>query len=656
MRATVTLMRLTAVVLLFWSTCLAQAEAQARSGSNPDIILVTIDTIRADHVGCYGKSNIKTPAMDALARDGVRFANSFTASPITNSSHATILTGLYPSSHGVTDFGVPLGESHSTLASLLKARGYRTAAFIGAVILDSRQLAPGLDRGFDHYDNFPQKPTTSSRFGRLERRARDVVGRAKKWMAANTSAPRFVWIHLFDPHDPYEPPPPFSATYKERPYNGEIAYADHALSELLSSLRRQRRYDKSLIVLVGDHGEGLGEHNEQTHGIFLYDSTLHVPLIAKLPDGRRAGTVVNAQVRTTDITPTILDFTQTTRAPNSRPPKFDGRSLKALILSGSGADEPAIAETDYPLRFGWAPLRSLRTSAFKFIEAPRPELYDLSTDPAENKNMYEPWNERVKDSRSALARFASSAKGRTDGSGVPKTTVDELRALGYLGPEGATDVPDHSLLPDPKDKIEIQNLLHAAMMATEDGRTNAARSLLVRATQIDPTSAIAFSQLGRLELKIGNYAQAAAHLGIAHKLRPEDSATALYLGEANEKAGNLPAARDAYEASLKLAPGQAGVREALGRIYLGLHRPKQAVEQLEAAVFLQPKNVGTRVEFGRALIADGQVEKAVSELEQATRMQPRNRQAFLLMQTAYERLGRNDLAKRAAARASSLAR
>src|SRR3984957_12491936 len=278
----------------------------------PDVYLVTIDTLRADHIHCYGYESIQTPALDALAKAGIRFAHAFTPSPIPNTSHISILTGLLPSSHGVTDFAVPLAPTHPTLAELLKSNGYHTAAFIGAVILDSKTLAPGLDRGFDFYDNFPEHVQTKSRWGRVERRGADVVEHAEAWMTAHPTGSRFVWIHLYDPHDPYEPPPPYSQTYKDRLYDGEIAYADSALAEFVAYLKKIGRYDNALIVAVGDHGEGLGEHHEDTHGIFLYDSTTHVPLIVKtpvkLPAPTDPGQVVNVQVRTIDILPTVVDW------------------------------------------------------------------------------------------------------------------------------------------------------------------------------------------------------------------------------------------------------------------------------------------------------------------------------------------------------------
>src|SRR6266496_3743452 len=282
---------------------IATAQVRAKP-SPPNVFLVTIDTLRADHVHCYGYDRIQTPVLDALAADGVRFTQAFTPSPITNTSHTTILTGLLPSSHGVTEFAIPLASSHVTWAELLKGKGYHTAGFIGAVILDAKSLAPGLDRGFDFYDNFPEHSESKSRWGRVERRGMDVVQQAEKWLAVHPTGPHFVWVHLYDPHDPYEPPPPFSDRYKDRLYDGEIAYADSVLGNFVQYVKKRGWYENAVIVVTGDHGEGLGEHQEETHGIFLYDTTTHVPLIIKLPG--TAAKVVDAQVRTIDILPTVL--------------------------------------------------------------------------------------------------------------------------------------------------------------------------------------------------------------------------------------------------------------------------------------------------------------------------------------------------------------
>src|SRR6266403_5712522 len=329
----------------------------SRRTSLPDVYLITIDTLRADHVGCYGYKQVETPALDALAAAGVRFTQAFTHSPITNTSHITILTGLLPSVHGVTDFGVPLSPQHVTAAELLKKHGYQTAAFIGAVILDSNTLAPGLARGFDFYDNFPKTDSkdaegrNKARWGRVERRGMEVVEHAEDWFEKHRTGPHFVWVHLYDPHDPYEPPPPFSERYKDHLYDGEIAYADSALMHWIAFLKKAGVYDNAIIVITGDHGEGLGEHGEETHGLFLYDSTLHVPLILKTTGSAHHGTVIDSQVRTTDILPTILSATGV-----AAPAELNGESLLPLIERAKTPDHDLFAETDYPLRFGWAPL------------------------------------------------------------------------------------------------------------------------------------------------------------------------------------------------------------------------------------------------------------------------------------------------------------
>lgn len=548
------------VVFLLVAVSLGAGQAP-RKAAQPEVFLITIDTLRTDHVHCYGYESIQTPALDGLAKDGIRFTQAFTPSPITNTSHTSILTGLLPSTHGVTDFAVPLAPTHPTLAELLKKNGYHTAAFIGAVILDSKTLAPGLDRGFDFYDNFPAHATTKSRWGRVERRGAEVVQHAQSWMMAHPAGPHFVWIHLYDPHDPYEPPAPFSQIYKDRLYDGEIAYADSVLAGFIGYLKKTGRYDNALIVVVGDHGEGLGEHGEDSHGIFLYDSTTHVPLIVKVPAKPPAGghtdPVIKTQVRTLDILPTVIDWL---RIP--LPERLDGESLKPLLEgTGEGKDRTAIGETDYPLRFGWAPLRSVRAEEFKFIEAPRPELFDLRADPKELTNHYQPSDTTVEKFRETLAEIKTDAP------------------------------PPPSNLPDPKDKIEEQNLLHVAMMASDDNRTDEARRVLEKVLQLDAKSPTALRQLGELELQAEDYAKAAEHLKQARHVRPEDSTAAFYEGQAREKTGDFAGARDALETSLKLMPGQFPARLLLGQVYLSLKDPRNAEDQFEAALLLDPKSV-----------------------------------------------------------------
>jgi choline-sulfatase len=619
----------------------------------PDVFLITVDTLRSDHVHCYGYEKIRTPAMDALAKQGIRFAEAFTPSPITNSSHASILTGLLPSSHDVNDFGVPLAATHATLAELLEKQNYQTAAFIGSVILDSRSLAPGLDRGFDFYDNFPKQAEAKSRWGRIERRGMDVVQRAEKWLNTHPKSPHFVWLHLYDPHDPYEPPAPYSEMYKDRLYDGEIAYADSALGHFISYLQTQGWYDRALVVIVGDHGEGLGEHHEDTHGIFLYDSTTHVPLILKLPNEQGAGRVVHQQVRTTDILPTVLDLLSI-----PAPAKLDGASLRPFISGADTEPRAAFGQTDYPLRFGWAPLRSVRKDGFKFIEAPQPEFYDLRSDPDELHNRHVPWDPAVQELRRMLAgmRAKSPSSSELSAAAVPSSTIDELQALGYLGAADAgssTDVPEPSLLPDPKDKIEEQNLLHIAMIASEDGQVTRAKTALEKLLQLNGDSAIGLSQLGHLEIGSGHYNQALEYFRRAHKLRPEDAKVVCDYGRALSLTGDFAAARDALQESVRANPKQAEARILLAQVYFRLGNDAQAKDELAAALLLGPANPETIKDVAKLLVEQGKFADAIELLEPIAGSSSKARDLLELLAQAYRGAGRMQDAQRAQLQAES---
>jgi choline-sulfatase len=637
------------VFCLLGVSSIVAAQITHQEHQPPSVFLITIDTLRPDHIHCYGYNNIETPALDSLAKNGIRFTNAFTPAPITNVSHASILSGLQPSSHGVTDFGIPLAASHPTWAQLLRANGYQTAAFIGAIVLDSKTLAPGFDRGFDFYDNFPSTQAkdshNASRWGRVERRGLEVISRAEAWLNLHLTGPEFVWIHLYDPHDPYEPPPPFSLKYKDRLYDGEIAYADSALGNFLQFLKKKGRYENSLVIVVGDHGEGLGEHNEQTHGIFLYDSTMHVPLIMKLPFDLRASEVIGAQVRTIDILPTALDILNI-----SAPASLDGISLKPLFEGPERAERALLGETDYPLSFGWAPLRSSRADRIKYIEAPRPELYDLRTDPGELNNVYQPWDERVKKSREMIARAKPATLPTSSVAPVGANTLDELKALGYLGKAdvgSSTTAPEPSLLPDPKDKIEEQNLLHVAMIARDDNRLDVARTALEKTLDLDPDSIPALQQVGELELDSGAYSQAAAHFKRAHELRPKDASLEFKLALALEKQEDFTAARDALADSLRLAPDQFAARVSLGQVYLALADGAEAVDQFQAALLLNPDSFESALGLARAEIAVNLFEAATQELAPLSRSHSRSPEVFDLLAEVYIKTGKTEEAKQA---------
>jgi arylsulfatase A-like enzyme/Flp pilus assembly protein TadD len=608
----------------------------------PDIFLITIDTLRADHVHCYGYSGVETPALDALAREGIRFAEAFTASPITPTAHASIFTGLLPSLHGATDFWMPLPAAHPTVAELLQAKGYHTGAFIGAAILDSRVEARGFDRGFDFYDNFTDDSDTGTRWGRVERRGMDVVQRAEKWLDEHAAGPHFLWVHLYDPHEPYEPPPPYSELYKDHLYDGEIAYADSALAHFLAYLKKTGRYDGSIIVVVADHGEGLGEHHEKFHGMFLYDSTLHVPLIMRLPGGRHAGTVATAQIRTVDIAPTLLELADAPALP-----KQDGESLTPYWAGKDETARPAIAETYYPVHLGASPLRAVRSEGFKFIEAPRPELYELQTDAGELNNKYDASDARVKKARAMLAELlaakeaAEGSKGKAAGgtTGVPNAAGHVAPAGG--GAPGASGGPAGPLsVSDPKDKIEEQNLIQAALTASADNRTAEARELLKKALALDPKSPDALRQLGQLELQAGEYAAAVQHLKSAAEIRPGDATAWFWAGEAMEKLHDLAGARSALETSLHLVPEELPARLLLGQVYLGLKDPKAAKDQFEAALLVQPDSVEAQLGLAKAQLAEGNFMAALQLLQSLAKAQPNNADVLDLLAKARAALGK----------------
>jgi choline-sulfatase len=597
--------RYAVVWLAYMALAGVRAGAQPATGSMPDVYLVTIDTLRADHVHCYGDQQIQTPALDSIAADGIRFTQAFTPSPITISAHTSILTGLLPSVHGVTDFGIPLATTIPTWAALLQQDGYQTAAFIGAVVLDAHTLAPGLDRGFDYYDNFPTDVEASKHWDRVERRGAEVVRHAESWMDAHPGKPRFVWVHLYDPHDPYEPPPPFAQQYKDHLYDGEIAYADDALGHLLQYLKRGNRYRNALIIVVGDHGEGLGEHGEQTHGIFLYDATTHVPLLIKLPGDAPAAKVVTEQVPTTDILPTVLDLL---RIPP--PAALAQRSLRAYFAGASEPDRVAFAETDYPLRFGWAPLRAVRSNGFQFIEAPKPELYDLGNDPRELKNQYEAGNRVAQHLRTELVS------------------------------SGMRQIPELGSLTDPKDKIDEQNLIHAAMMAADEGRPQEAQTSLQKVLALDPNSPTALQQLGELAFKAGDYRHAVEYFSRMRKVHPADLSEAVPEAKAMDKLGDTQAARSLLEQAVTASPGLLDARVLLADLEMKTGQKAAAEDQLQAVLLLQPAEHDALLALARKQLQEKRFGEVVELLASQVDGTPGDEDLAQLLIQAYVALGR----------------
>ncbi len=408
-------------------------------GPPADVLLITLDTTRADRLAPYGFHDAPMPALERLAREGVLFEQAMSVAPLTVPAHASLLTGLFPPRHGVRDnAAAPLAASHRTLAETLAGRGFGTAAFVGAAVLAADR---GLSQGFAHYSS-----GAAAAPGRLpmQRDAAAVVDEAVAWLEGTTAPRVFMWTHFYDAHRPYAPPEPFASRHAADPYVGEIAYVDAQIGRLLDAVDRRRRLDRTMVVVAGDHGESLGEHGERDHGVFVYQNVLRVPLIVRLPavQPRRVPWVV----RLVDVMPTVL------AALDVPAPPGDGVSLLDH-MAGTGRDLEAYGESEYPRRFGWSPLRVLRDGRFTLIEAPRPELYDLERDPFEERNLYLERRATADAMRARLATLAASAAPAAAASSepVPADLRERLAALGYAGTAAASAPSPGVTLPDPKD-------------------------------------------------------------------------------------------------------------------------------------------------------------------------------------------------------------
>ena len=409
------------------------------------VVVITLDTTRADRLSPYGFANVSLPHLERLAREGVVFDQATSVAPLTLPAHTSLFTGLLPPNHGVRDNADnALADAHTTLAESLLAGGFRTAAFVGSIVLDP---ARGLKQGFEQYQGVPSadRQTPETR----QRPANEVMDDAIRWLDTIADSRFFIWTHLYDPHRPYDPPEPYQSTYGHNLYVGEIAFADSQIGRLLQALEQRRLLDRTIVIVVGDHGESLGGHGERDHGVFIYEDVIRVPLIVRAPTLRPAR--VGEIVRLTDVMPTVLELLDVPAPP------ADGVSIVDL-MNGSRRDLnlEAYSESLYPQRLGWSPLRSLRAGKFKLIDAPRPELYDLEEDSVEEKNIY--------DARRALAekmtaRLAAMAKGRGStstpqpGPGVTPDLQAQLASLGYLSSRGKQESSNGTPLPDPKDCI-----------------------------------------------------------------------------------------------------------------------------------------------------------------------------------------------------------
>jgi arylsulfatase A-like enzyme/cytochrome c-type biogenesis protein CcmH/NrfG len=606
-------------------------------------------------MGFLGSTRGLTPSLDALARDAVVFTRAYAQAPITTVSHATILTGTFPPRHKVNDFGTPLPAAVPYLADLFKGQGYRTAAFVGSLILDPRNgTAPGFDRGFDVYDaGYRLRRPGEDRYQTIERRGEEVTARALAWVGSAGAAPFFLWVHLFDPHDPYDPPADLKQRFASAPYDGEIAAVDRLVGKIVAALGAQSTLERSVVVVAADHGEALGDHGEDTHGLFLYDATLHVPLVVRLPGRKNAGTRVGARVRLADIAPTMLEA-----AGVAIPAAMQGESLLR-----ARDDRPSYAETEYPRRaFGWAPLAAWRADRFLFVRAPRPELYDETADAASSRNLVDT-RARVADAMDReMEQFIvrSSATQTSAGAGATNAAVDpelarKLASLGYVSGTGPR-LAGASPAVDPKDRVAIGNALHDAVVAVEDGAFQRAIPLLERVTASEPDIPLAQLHLGIARARQRQYARAVAPLRKAVALQPEMMLAHYELGVALYETGDLKAAAAQLEIVASRMPKWADARYSLGSVYARIDRVADATKELRAALDLEPRHFRANLLLGRILTLQGNAAAAIELLRTATTAQPASAEAHQFLADAYEKSGRVAEAADARRRAESLAK
>jgi arylsulfatase A-like enzyme/Tfp pilus assembly protein PilF len=501
------------------------------------VLLVTIDTLRADHVGIYGYHEASTPTIDALARRGVRFETAVAHAPLTGPSHASILTGQTPLGHGFrNNSGFILAPDVKTVAQDFRNAGYHTAGFVSGFPLDRRF---GFDRGFETYNDRLPKGNDRRRTPYVERFADATTDAVLRWLAtvssreAPQSAPWFLWVHYYDPHAPYEPPvADLADRYRQSPYDGEIAFVDGQLGRLLQTLDVKGETSRTIVLVTADHGESLGEHGEGTHGIFLYDATLRIPWIMAGPQ-IGTGRVSRTVARSIDVLPTLLDYAGLPQRPD-----VDGRSLRRAADGEQMSDAPAYAESLYPqLELGWAPLHAWRTSGFKFIKAPHPELYDLQDDPSEKANRVGEQGARVSELSSQLDVALRQPTPSAPAQSVDAETADRLRALGYVS-GGHASRPAGAPLRDPKEGVRLLPRLNRGMSAARSEPELAIRELTAVLEEdrglfmARRTRAVAYAAAGRHELAI-------ADLRVLDKegqLTPED---AVVLGDNLRSAGRL---------------------------------------------------------------------------------------------------------------------
>ena len=591
----------------------------SRGGRHPNLLLITIDTLRADHVDAYGATTGATPALDALARSGVRFDQVQTAVPLTGPSHATIMTGQYPPAHGVRGNVVfTLGSKYPTLATLLKGKGYQTAAFVGAYPVAA---AFGFDQGFDTFDEDFHE--TSPGESGAERRANEVADSALRWLelvagptAGSRNRPFFAWLHFYDPHAPYTPPAPYRDRFAGHPYDGEIAFTDAQVGRVIDWLRSSHHAADTMVVLLADHGEGLGDHDELMHAVLIYQSTMRVPLMMSGP-GIPAGTVVRPRAGTVDVMPTVLGLLGI-RAD----PALAGRDLRPLMANGAVPPDPLYGESLFGrLNCHWASLRSWVKDDWKLIVGSQPELYNLAEDPQESHDLAAQDPARVdrmtQELRRAMQRLAPQGDKAQPNPATPEQE-QRLRSLGYTAGSGGSRPLDDPRLPDPRTRVKLYDRLQAATAAPGPALARAFEDVQ-EITRIDPDNPFASGTLASMAYRFGSLAMAKSAFERTLQLDPDRPGIRQNYGKLLRELRHL----DESERELRIALAQttdddSRTRVNLAETLIALKKMSEAETLLSSVLASEPKNPEALGAKGRLLLAQNRVPEALASLQQAT--------------------------------------
>jgi arylsulfatase A-like enzyme/Tfp pilus assembly protein PilF len=657
--------RLLLVLFMAHLVCAAGVPKTARkppaaSVVPPNIILITLDTTRADRMGFLGSQRGLTPNLDALAKQSVVFARAYAQVPLTTPSHAALLTGTYPQFSRIEDLGAPLRPEIPYLPDLLHHHGYHTAAFLGAYILDPAVTAPGFQRGFDLYDaNFHGRKPGEDRYKSVQRRAEDVANRALGWLSRHQQRPFFIWLHFYDAHDPYDPPEPFKTHYASFPYDGGIAYTDSIVGSLMEVLRKHGLYQDSVIAIAADHGEAFGEHGEERHGIFLYDETIHVPLLLKLPAGRLGGKRIEERVALAEVAPTLLEA-----AGIAAPAAMQAHSLfpfmdaakSAAVDQGKTPERPVYSETNYAHRaFGWSELRSWRTGKYLYVQAPKRELYDQSSDPDADHNLA-PAAKAVADTLdSQLTDFQQkTSSAQTEPTKLDPTQAEKLRALGYLTSDNAGTNSSEKEAVDPKDKIEIANEFHRSLVDLEGDHYDEAIAGLREVLRLAPDTASAYLELGRALVHVRQYEEALPVLRTAAEKNPNSGMAHYELGLALIKNGQWEAALPEMQAAVVCNSNSAQLHFYAGAVHLRLKHIPEATAEFEDALKIDPDHYLVNLKYGEMLFREGNATAALPKAVRAAKVDPKSAEAHAFLADVYQQLGQPQNASRERAKAAQL--